>query len=98
MDSGVWDSFLSCNIHLLLQEFLILLIDVFLYRLPAKKAKKKRNLKTGRKIYSSLTFSHLLISVLLNLIHEKRQFGTSNEKTGIGMCTRQKNVQICSLQ
>lgn len=33
--SRVWNSFLPCNIHLLFQKFFILLIDVFLNRLPA---------------------------------------------------------------
>lgn len=31
----VWNSFLPCNIHLLFQKFFILLVDVFLNRLPA---------------------------------------------------------------
>lgn len=35
--SCVWNSFLPGNIHLLFQKFFILLIDVFLNRLPAVK-------------------------------------------------------------
>lgn len=35
--SSVWNSFLPCNIHLLFQKFFILLVDVFLNRLPAVK-------------------------------------------------------------
>lgn len=31
----VWNSFLPCNIHLLFQKFFVLLVDVFLNRLPA---------------------------------------------------------------
>lgn len=38
VDSCVWDSFLPCNVHLLFQEFLILLVDVFFNGLPAKRA------------------------------------------------------------
>lgn len=37
MHTGVWNSFLPCNIHLLFQKLLILLVDIFLNRLPAVK-------------------------------------------------------------
>lgn len=35
--TGVWNSFLPCNIHLLFQKLFILLIDIFLNRFPAVK-------------------------------------------------------------
>lgn len=37
----VWNSFLPCNIHLLFQKLFILLIDVFLNRLPAVEVEKR---------------------------------------------------------
>lgn len=40
--SRVWNSFLPCNIHLLFQKFFILLIDVFLNRLPAVKVEERQ--------------------------------------------------------
>lgn len=44
--SCVWNSLLPCDIHFLFQKFFVLLVDVFLNRLPAVKV-GERDEKTG---------------------------------------------------